>query len=399
MEVTRRPLARALAYGTIRWYFRLEAVLAKMLSKPLRERDADLHCLLLVGLYQLIHMNIPPHASVSETVAAASAVGKPWAGALVNAILRSFLSRRERLLAVVDVRPEDRTAQPAWLFARIQTAWPDRAESIMNASNQQPPMTLRVGAHRVSRAAYVEMLRSARLEVRTPAETSQAIELVRPVEVSALPGFDEGLVSVQDGAAQFAAELLEARAGERILDACAAPGGKTCHILELQPDIEIWALDRDPGRLPRIEENLERLGLQARVICADAAEPERWWDGKRFDRILLDAPCSATGVMRRHPDVKLLKRPADIPALAQQQRRLLDALWDILEPGGRLLYATCSILPEENHEQILSFLHSRDDAREVPLRGRWGQACPVGRQILPGDDRMDGLYYACLEKR
>jgi 16S rRNA (cytosine967-C5)-methyltransferase len=400
LEVLRRPLARALACGTVRWYLRLEALLAQMLSKPLRDRDADVRCLLLVGLYQLIHMRVPLHAAVSETVAAASTMGKPWAGALVNAVLRRFLSQRERLLAAVDRRPENRTAQPTWLFDRIQAAWPDRAESILSASNEQPPMTLRVAAHRVSREAYLEMLRAAGLDARAPAEAPQAVELLRPVDVRALPGFDEGLVSVQDGAAQFAAKLLGAQAGERVLDACAAPGGKTCHILELEPDLaQIWALDRDPGRLLRVEENLERLGLQAHVMRADAREPERWWDGERFDRILLDAPCSATGVMRRHPDVKLLRRPADVPALAQQQRRLLDTLWDLLKPGGHVLYVTCSILPEENHEQVLGFMRSHDDAREVPLRVRWGQACPVGRQILPGDDRMDGLYYAHMEKR
>jgi 16S rRNA (cytosine967-C5)-methyltransferase len=379
-----RPLVSALAYGTLRWHVRLAGLLDRMLSRPLRARDADLQTLLLLGLYQLIYMRLPAYAAVSQTVAAAKALGKPWATGLVNG----------------DRRPETRTAHPAWLVERLRAAWPDQAESILRANNAQPPMALRVAAHRLARESYIGMLRANGLSATPLHETAGGLELERAVDVSALPGFATGLVSVQDGAAQLAAEILAAQAGERILDACAAPGGKTCHILELQPELgELWALDRDPFRLRQVLENLARLGLQARVVQGDAGRVEAWWDGRPFDRILLDAPCSATGVIRRHPDIKLLRRPGDILALAQRQKELLATLWPLLKRGGRLVYATCSVLPEENEQQILGFLGAHRDARETPAVARWGRPCRAGRQILPGDEGMDGFYYACLEKQ
>ncbi len=399
VPLARRPLATALSYGTLRWYPQLQVLLALLLPKPLRARDRDVYGLLLVGLYQLAHTGIPTYAAVSETVAAVTQLAKPWAATLVNGVLRAYLRDRDRLLSAVRSQPEGATAHPAWLVERIRAAWPEAAAAVLHANNEQAPMTLRVAAHRQDRVHYLEKLRAAGVEARALAEAPQALELVRPVDVQELPGFRDGLVSVQDGASQLAAELLAAEGGERVLDACAAPGGKTCHILETQAGLgELWAVERDAVRVERLKQNLRRLNLQATVVQGDAAHPAGWWDGRTFDRILLDAPCSGTGVIRRHPDIKLLRRPSDIAASVRQQRDLLDAVWALLRRGGRLVYATCSILPEENVGQVTEFLRTHPDAKEVPIVAEWGRAGPVGRQILPGDDDMDGFYYARLEK-
>jgi len=399
LRSSERPLGQELCYGTLRWYPRLAAIADSLLSRSLKDKDADVHCLILLGLYQLLHTRVPDHAALAETVAGAQGLGKPWAKGLVNAVLRRFQRERAAVLAGVDGSEATACAHPDWLLGLLKAAWPGQWQAIVAANNARPPMTLRVNARRVSRAAYLEQLAERELHAWAAPHTTHGVGLEAPVDVERLPGFADGLVSVQDGAAQLAAPLLGLAPGQRVLDACAAPGGKTSHILELQPALsELVALDADEQRLARVRENLARLGLEAQLVRGDAGAPADWWDGALFDRILFDAPCSATGVIRRHPDIKVLRRQRDIAELAQAQRRMLGALWPLLKPGGILLYATCSVLPQENEQLISEFLAACHDARELPIEAAWGRRVSVGRQILPGEDGMDGFYYACLHK-
>ena len=394
-----RALAQALAYGVVRDWYRLQALAAALLDKPLRARDADVQTALLTGLHQILAMRVPDHAAVDETVRLAGKIGKPWARSLLNALLRRFLREREALLARVAKAPDVASGHPAWLRGRLCTTWPEACAEIMAANLRQAPMTLRVDGSRLRLEAYREQLAAADLAACPAPHTEHGLILSESVEVTALPGFRSGLVSVQDAAAQLAAPLLDPQPDERVLDACAAPGGKTLHLLEYQPQVrELVALDTDPERLDKARENLARASRQATCLVGDAAAPDTWWDGRPFDRILLDAPCSATGVIRRHPDIRLLRRDSDIPALATTQAHLLDALWPLLRPGGILLYATCSVLADENDRQLVRFLERTPDAEEAPIHADWGRPRPVGRQILPGDDDMDGFYYACLRK-
>lgn len=391
-----RGLVGELCYGTLRWRPRLEALARHLLHRPLKARDADVAALLHLGLYQLEGTRVPAHAAVAETVAAAAALGKPWAKGLLNASLRRFQREREALLAAVDATPEGAYAHPRWLLEQLRAAWPEAWEAVAAANNAHPPLALRVNLARVDRASCLARLAAAGHAAAPLATGPAGLVLERPCDVATLPGFAAGELSVQDGAAQLAAPLLAPAAGERVLDACAAPGGKTAHLAELAPGATLFALDRDPARLARVGENLARTGGRANLLAADAGAPEAWWDGMPFDAVLLDAPCSATGVIRRHPDIKLLRRAADLPRLAAAQARLLAALWPLVAPGGRLLYATCSVLPEENDKQISNFLAAHGDAREDVIDADWGRACRHGRQILPGEDGMDGFYYARL---
>ena len=394
-----RSLVQELCYGVMRWHPRLSALAALLLERPLKPKDGDIHALILLGCYQLLHMRTAPHAAVTETVEAARALGKPWAAGLINGVLRRFQREREDLLALLDQNPVARHAHPAWLLEALQAAWPGRWQAIAEAANQRPPMSLRVNQRRIQCADYAVLLANHGISCAAIPHVSCGLVLGRPLDVSELPGFSEGHVSVQDGGAQLAAGLLDLQPGQRVLDACAAPGGKSCHILETEPGLgSLTAIDADAGRLGRLEENLRRLGLEAGVHVGDAASPAGGWARHRYDRILLDAPCSATGVIRRHPDIKLLRRPGDIPALAGLQSRMLDAMWPLLAPGGMLLYSTCSLLPEENERQVRQFLQRREDARERPIEGPWGHARSHGRQTLPGEQTMDGFYYARLEK-
>lgn len=395
----RRPLAQELCYGTLRWWPRLEWLLARLLDKPLKAKEADVHALLLLGLYQLSYMDIPPHAAVSETVAVTALLKKEWARGLVNAVLRRFQRERDELEQALAADEAASNAHPAWLLSELQQSWPKQWQAIVAANNARPPMTLRVNRARQSRDDYLTMLTEVAIDAHPSVHAPDALTLERPVTVEQLPGFADGLVSVQDAAAQLAAPLLDARSGMRVLDACAAPGGKSGHLLELCPDLDLYALDIEERRLERVGENLARLGVKAKLLAADAAEPAAWWDGQPFDRILLDAPCSASGVIRRHPDIKLLRRAEDIDQLVQLQGSILDALWPLLRPGGILLYATCSVLPRENGEQLANFLARQEDAVNLPLDQTWGQSTAIGRQILPGQDGMDGFYYACIGKQ
>jgi len=394
-----RGLVRELSFGTLRWLPRLQALVAQLLHRPLKARDGDVEALLLVGLYQLLETRIPPHAAVAESVTATTALGKRWAGGLVNASLRRFLRERDALLATVASDPVAETAHPAWLLERLQAAWPDDWSTVVTANNRRPPLTLRINLTRTSRDDYLARLISGGLSARPLAHAPAAVQLDVPCDVERLPGFAAGEVSVQDAAAQLAAPLLDPRPGERILDACAAPGGKTGHLIEYRPEAAaLLALDSSAERLERLQQNVSRLGGSVIGIAADATRPPDWWDDEPFARILLDAPCSGSGVIRRHPDIKVLRRADDLTALAAQQSRLLAALWPLLAPGGRLLYATCSLLPEENELIIKEFLENEGAAREVDIDVAWGRPRTHGRQILPGEDGMDGFYYALLER-
>ncbi|MGM0593167.1 MAG: 16S rRNA (cytosine(967)-C(5))-methyltransferase RsmB [Pseudomonadota bacterium] len=398
LAAERRPLVQELCYGTLRWWPRLEAMLQQLMDKPLKAKEVEVKCLLLLGLYQLSRMNIPSHAAVSETVAVTAKMKKGWARGLVNAVLRRYLREEAALEETLAQQPVAASAHPQWLLQRLQQAWPEQWPAIVAANNRRPPMTLRNNRAQQSRTAALTALQRAEIAATPAAHAPDALILEHPVGVEQLPGFEQGRLSVQDAAAQLAATLVAPQAGMRILDACAAPGGKTGHLLEICRDIELTAVDVDDGRLARVAQNLHRLGFSATLLAADAANPESWWDGKPFDRILLDAPCSATGVIRRHPDIKLLRRDEDIDALVTLQRRILAALWPLLAPGGTLVYATCSVLPQENSEQLANFLARHDDASERALAGDWGSPADIGRQILPDQDGMDGFYYACIEK-
>lgn len=394
-----RALVQELVYGTLRWYHRLQAVLVRLLSRPLRQRDADLQCLLLSGLYQLSRLGMPSHVAVNETVQATRELKKAWASGLVNAVLRGYQREAAALEAAALETREARYVHPEWFIDRLQTDWPGDWETILDAGNRRPPFSLRVNRRRVGRDEYLALLQQHGHKAHMMRHAADGVLLDSPVAVEALPGFSDGLVSVQDGAAQQAAELLDLAAGQRVLDACAAPGGKTAHILEVESGLEsVTAVELDAGRLRRIEESLSRLHLVARVIHGDAGDPDAWWDGRPFERILLDVPCSATGVIRRHPDIKLLRRPQDIAALVVRQARLLEAMWPLLTAGGMLLYTTCSVLVEENDRQIGHFLSTHSDAEATVIDAAWGRSCARGRQSLPGEDEMDGFYFACVRK-
>jgi len=392
-----RGFTQDLAFGTARWQPRLSALAAKLLQKPFKAADADVEALLLVGLYQLLYTRVPAHAAIGETVGCADKLKKPWAKALLNAVLRRAQRESEALLAELEHDPVVRTAHPRWLQKSLKAFWPEQWEAICAANNAHPPMILRVNRRHHGRDAYLQLLTDAGINATPCVYSTDGIVLEAAADVRSLPGFTEGWISVQDEAAQLAADLLDLAPGQRVLDACCAPGGKTCHILEVEKDLAgVVAVDLEAKRLVRVRENLARLGLSAELIAADGRDTAAWWDGKPFQRILLDAPCSATGVIRRHPDIKLTRQPDDIAALAVLQGELLDALWPTLEVGGILLYATCSTLPTENTEVIEAFLARTSGARELDLATAAGIKQPHGRQLLAQEGGHDGFYYAKL---
>lgn len=400
------PLLRQLAYGTLRRHFRLRSWARQLIDRPLRRRDSVIEALVAVGLFQLAESRVPDHASVSLTVDAARQLRRPKYAPLVNAVLRNF--RRRGVAGGEPPDDESRFDHPEWLIRRLSADWPDRWREILAANNERAPMWLRVNRRRMTRERYLEHLAAsgaANEEDALLPGFDQAIRLATPRPVAELPGFDSGRVSVQDAAAQLAAPWLLAGDGRNILDACAAPGGKAGHLLELAGDgAALTALDISADRLLVAAANLSRLGLTATLKAADASLPEDWWDGRLYDRILLDAPCSGTGVIRRHPDIKLLRRESDIEGLARLQETLLNALWPLLAPGGRLLYATCSVLARENDGVVGRFLGKRSDANEDKVLPNYNirdvmYPKPSGFQVFPGDRGLDGFYYACLAKQ
>ena len=391
-----RGLCQQLCYGVLRWHPQLDAISQQLLAKPLKTKDGDIAALLLCGLYQLRDLRIPSHAALSETVNATKTLGKQWAKGLINASLRNYLRQHEDIEVILQQSEAAQYAHPDWLINRFKQDWPQQWQSILNANNQQPPMMLRVNKQHGTRANYLHKLNDADITADEIAACPEGLLLEKPCDVYQLPGFNTGDVSVQDGAAQQVATLLNIKPKLRILDACAAPGGKTCHILENEPDNDVVALDIAENRLLQIKQNTDRLKLNATLIATDAGNIEKWWDGKLFDRILIDAPCSGTGVIRRHPDIKLLRRSEDISALAEQQYRLLNNLWPLLKPNGSLIYTTCSALKQENEQQIAHFLQQHPEAQENELTPIPAQRRAYGYQHLPGDDQLDGFYYASL---
>ncbi len=390
------PLIQQLAYGAVRYWFRLEPLVAARLRRPLKRRDSDIHALLVIALYELLDMRTPDHAAVDAAVEATRALRKPWAGKLVNAVLRGVLRQREALAATEE--PVHDHAWPQWLATMIAADWPADWPAIAASGTARAPMTLRVNTLRMARERYQERLAALGHEASAHPSVASALTLSRPLPVEALPGFAEGDVTVQDAAAQLAAPLLMPLSGLRALDACAAPGGKTGHLAELGPPAKLVALEQDADRAEDLRATCQRLAIAADIRVADASRPRDWWDGRAFDRILLDAPCSGTGVIRRHPDIRLLRRPSDLDALTVLQDRLLSALWSLLAPGGILLYATCSLLRRENAERIDRFLQRERDAEVIPIAADWGRTEGPGRQILPGEADMDGFFYACLRR-
>ena len=395
------PLIQEYCYGCCRWWYLLRYLLACLLPRPLKTKDHDVLGLLLVGLYQIRQLRTPHHAAIHETVGAATELRKPWAKSLLNGVLRNYLRQQQELDSQASrQRLAVTSSHPDWLVAALQRQWPDTTTAMLHSNNLRPPMTLRVNLARQSRAAYCKMLTAAHIGFSCGRLADCAVYLQQPMPVSELPGFASGLVSIQDEASQLVAPLLDLQAGQRLLDACCAPGGKLCHLLESERSPgEVVALERNPVRLRRVMENLQRLGLHADVRKADATRLDTWWDGQAFDRILLDAPCSATGVIRRHPDIKLLRSAQAIDRLQQQQLQLLHALWPALASGGLLLYTTCSVLPAENSELIGRFLHTRQDAEYTGIRVDWGVECDLGRQLLPLQPvGPDGFFYSLLRK-
>ena len=386
-------LLQEICFGALRYLPRLESTANQLMDKPLKGKQRVFHHLILVGLYQLSFMRIPAHAAVGETVEATKTLKGPRLRGLINAVLRNYQRNQEQLDAQAVSHDAGKYGHPSWLLKLLQASYPTDWQQIVAANNTKAPMWLRVNQHHHRRQDYLELLKESGIEYEIHEEAQDAIKLLSPCDVTQLPGFDKGWVSVQDAAAQLSSDFLNAQDGELILDCCAAPGGKTAHILERAPNCKVVAIDCDDTRLQRVHDNLQRLQLNATVICGDARNPEEWWQGEKFDRILLDAPCSATGVIRRHPDIKWLRRAEDIHALAQLQSEILDAMWRQLKPGGTLVYATCSITPQENKDQVKAFLTRTCEASLIGSKLE-----NPGRQILPGEQDMDGFYYAVIKK-
>lgn len=386
-----RALLEAICFSALRQRARYDAALQSWLQRPLAEKDSVLRALLLAGFAQIDAMGLPAHAALSATVEATRALGRPHQAGMVNALLRR--AQREGLPAV-----DAAATWPAWLRKKINLQWSGDAEAIFAASAQAAPLWLRVNGQRCGRDEYAARLSAAGIHSVADPLARDGLRLDTPVAVAALPGFAQGVVSVQDGAAQRVADALTLAPGMRVLDACAAPGGKSAHLLEREPALELVALDVDRRRLQRVRDTLERTGGQAQLLAADATDPAAWWDGKPFDVVLLDAPCSATGIVRRQPDVLLHRTPEDVHAAVTLQSRLLDSLWRVLKPGGVLLYATCSILKDENELQVAAFLARTADARAETLDDSYGRLAGPGRQRLPGECAMDGFFYARVRR-
>lgn len=394
-----RALIQEMLYGVLRWYHRLDALAEILLKQGLKKKDREIHMLLLIGLYELIYMNTDDYAAVNETVSAAKILGKTWAKGLLNACLRRAQRENDSLQQRLDANNSSLYSHPLWFIDLLREQYPLHWQQILQANNEHPPMHLRVNTSLIFRDDYLALLAKNGITAHALDVSALGVSLEKPINVRRLPDFEGGKVSVQDGAAQLAAELLDVQAGHRVLDACAAPGGKAANILECYPDIEsLLLVEKSARRTKRINENFKRLGVAATVKVGDATQPETWWDGKLFQRILLDAPCSATGVIRRHPDIKLHRNPQQIMQAAKIQGQILEALWPLLEAGGKLLYATCSILAVENQELVADFLGKQTNAQEVVLNLAWAELRNPGYQILPGIKGVDGFYYACLQK-
>lgn len=394
-----RGLLRQLCYGTMRDITQLNLIAAKLLRRPFKPNDFDIRALLLVGIYQLRSLRVPAHAAINETVEAAHGLKKSWAAKVINGVLRSYQRQQEALEQMVDESEAGRYNHPEWFIGKVKNNWPDHWQQIIDGNNDdEAPLTLRVNQRKISRDDFLAMLDKEGIGAIATPFSSHGVTLSEPFDVVALPGYSNGLFSVQDEAAQLSGELLDLQPGQRVLDACAAPGGKLCHILEQEPNLaHVDAVELEERRCARIYDNLQRLQLEATLHIADASS-DSWWSGEAYDRILLDAPCSATGVIRRNPDIKYLRKGEDIATQADIQLKILQNLWRMLAPGGKLLYATCSIFPQENERLMKRFLTQQSDAQHLPLSAEWGVSRPYGRQLFPQPQGHDGFYYALLTK-
>lgn len=405
VDYDEQGLTKELCFGVCRFYPQLNSVALSLLSKPFEEKDLDLYATLLMGLYQIEQMNTPDHAAVNESVELCRQLDKEWATKLMNAILRRYQRERDDILDNLASQPSVEFNLPKWLVKRFKKHWGDDFDQVVTATNAHPPMCIRVNKAKVSRETYQSQLKEKDTVSRETAFSDSGLYLEKAVPVSMLPNFEDGFVSVQDESAQLAAMILAPQNNERLLDACAAPGGKTGHLLEYASGAHVTAVELEPWRLQRIESNLERLGLTAELICADAGDTNAWWDQQAFDKILLDAPCSATGVIRRNPDIKINRKPADIDELVAIQQRILASTWQTLKQGGYMLYATCSLMPEENELQMADFLSQHADAKECPITNlnenldiSFGKQVSHGVQVLPMLDGQDGFYYCLIQK-
>lgn len=392
---------QALMFGVCRYYPRLLWISKKLSTKQLKSKDTDLFCLILVGLYQLLLMRVPPHAVLSETVNAADHLKKTWSKGFINAVLRRFLREKETLLQSLQSNEEAYFAHPKWWITAIQNDWPKHFKEILQANNELPPLAIRVNLSILSREDYLKILESHHIKAHILPHTEAGLIIENPKPIESFPKFSEGAFSVQDGASQLVAPLLALQPEFQVLDACSAPGGKLTHFFEIVPRLKSCvAVEKSPQRMEKLIENLKRLHLHDKVITktADILDFSAKWDGRLFDRILLDAPCSASGVVRRHPDIKILKTASDIPHLAKMQLHFLKHLWPLLKPGGVLLYTTCSVFKEENSEVVKRFLELEKSASEEKIHAPFGILCEFGKQILPGMNQMDGFYFAKLKK-
>lgn len=405
VAIEHTPLLKELCFGVCHQYPKLNSIGLHLLAHPFEEKDTDLYALLLLGFYQLTYMNIPDHAAINESVEACRHLDKEWATKLINAVLRRYQREEREIIEQLIKMPSIEFNHPKWLVKRFKKHWPEQFERIITSSNSRAPMCIRVNDQQVSRETYINKLKERGIDCSKGLYSPSSLYLKEPVGINQLPFFQIGEVSIQDEAAQLSAHILSPENGDRVLDACAAPGGKTGHLLEVSPSIELTAVELESWRLEKIESNLDRLSYQANLICADASDLAAWWNKNPFDKILLDVPCSATGVIRRNPDIKINRKPADIEELVVIQKAILNNVWQTLKPDGYMLYATCSLLPEENELQIANFLTNQKDAREVPLdslngtlRSDWGVEVSHGKQLFPNESGHDGFYYCLLKK-
>lgn len=398
-----QALFKELCFGSIRWFHRLETIVNLLLHKPLPDKHSDIKYLLCIGIYQLSELRIPQYACVNATVAATKLLNKPWATRLVNKLLRQYIRKEKQINQQASSNSIGQYSHPNWMISLIQQDWPEQWQDILAANNIRPPQTLRINPEKTSASSYVALLAHNNIAAKTSAHFTDAVIVKKPVLTADLPGFDKGLCSIQDLAGQSVATLLDLAPNQVVLDACAAPGSKTCHILETEPRLQkLVAIDIDAERLIRIKENITRLELphdSLKMVLEDATHTKQWWDGALFDRILLDAPCSALGVIRRHPDIKLLRLPSDIDHQSQLQYLLLKSLWPLLKPSGKLLYTTCSILHNENDKVIHKFMNEHNHCKVNKLDLPGSINLKYGYQRLPSKEReTDGFYYCLLTK-
>jgi len=399
-DIRDKSFIRDLCFGVMRWHPQLDFFLQELLNKPIRKKDFKLRILCWLGLYQITYQRTADYGAVSATVAACDELSMSWAKGMVNAILRNFIRHKQKLLALSLDNEIANFAHPQWIIDAIRHDWPDHWQTILAENNKLPPMSLRTNQSKISCDEYQSLLTRNGYASYKMQHCENGLVLEKPCDIYELPGFEQGLVSVQDGAAQLVVTLMELAPGLRILDACAAPGGKTCHMLELEPQLQdLVAIDVQAERLEKIKQNLERLSLNAQTLLADTVKTDQWWDGQFFDRILLDAPCTATGVIRRHPDIKFLRKPEEVVQINSLQEKLLGSLWPLLASGGKLVYTTCSVLKRENDDTVSRFLHRFENAMIDKIEADWGHETGFGRQILPGQDNFDGFYFARLVKQ